>query len=215
MAQIDKLLRDLSIIAKLSDYPGSQDGLSTDEFKAKFDEAGLAIQEYLNTVLIPAVEAISPESGPLPLSGGTMTGDINMNGNRVTNVPTPLGDADAVPKRYAVCIDGDSMKGALKVMDPVANEDAATKGYVDRKHLFGTVTLVASAWNSGEQTVEVEGILNTDMPHYGIVYGSDTEADKEAFAKVDELETAENAFVFRCFEGAPTTDIVIQWEVNR
>ena len=81
MAQIDKLLRDLSIIAKLSDYPGSQDGLSTDEFKAKFDEAGLAIQEYLNTVLIPAVEAISPESGPLPLSGGTMTGDINMNGN--------------------------------------------------------------------------------------------------------------------------------------
>lgn len=35
--------------------------------------------------------------GKLPLSGGTMTGDINMGGNKVTGLPTPTDAGDAVP----------------------------------------------------------------------------------------------------------------------
>ena len=37
----------------------------------------------------------------LPLAGGTMDGDINMDGNAVTGLPTPIANADAVPKSYA------------------------------------------------------------------------------------------------------------------
>lgn len=37
----------------------------------------------------------------LPLAGGTMSGDINMSGNKVSNLPTPTANGDAVNKSYA------------------------------------------------------------------------------------------------------------------
>lgn len=37
----------------------------------------------------------------LPLAGGTMEGDIDMDGNAVTGLPTPSANSDAVPKSYA------------------------------------------------------------------------------------------------------------------
>jgi len=37
----------------------------------------------------------------LPLAGGTMAGNINMNSNKVTNLPPPSANGDAVPKSYA------------------------------------------------------------------------------------------------------------------
>ena len=37
----------------------------------------------------------------LPLAGGTMEGDIDMDGNTVTGLPTPTADSDATPKSYA------------------------------------------------------------------------------------------------------------------
>jgi len=55
---IPKFLSDLNIIAKLGDYPGSDDNLSTDQFKAKFDEAPLLIQKYINDVLIPNLDQL-------------------------------------------------------------------------------------------------------------------------------------------------------------
>lgn len=54
---IPTLNTDLSIIQKLDDYPNDVGGLSAAELKAKFDEGSLAIQTYINTVLIPALAA--------------------------------------------------------------------------------------------------------------------------------------------------------------
>lgn len=48
---------DLGIIQKLSDLPNAYDGLSAEELKAKFDEAGLEIQKWINNVLVPALTA--------------------------------------------------------------------------------------------------------------------------------------------------------------
>lgn len=38
--------------------------------------------------------------GALPISGGTLTGALNMNGRALTNLPTPKNNKDAVPKDY-------------------------------------------------------------------------------------------------------------------
>ncbi|HJF53155.1 MAG TPA: hypothetical protein K8V27_09575, partial [Butyricicoccus pullicaecorum] len=38
--------------------------------------------------------------GALPISGGTMTGALNMNGKALTNLPTPKNNKDAAPKDY-------------------------------------------------------------------------------------------------------------------
>ena len=54
---IPTLDTDLSIIQKLDDYPNDVGGLSAAQLKAKFDEGGLVLQVYINTVLIPALIA--------------------------------------------------------------------------------------------------------------------------------------------------------------
>lgn len=46
---------DLNIIAGLSDNPVTDDGLTADQFKAKFDAAALKIKSYINNTLIGAV----------------------------------------------------------------------------------------------------------------------------------------------------------------
>lgn len=57
---IPKFSDDLNIIGLLSDFPGSQDGLTPQEFKSKFDKAGLELQRYINNTLIPAIENTTP-----------------------------------------------------------------------------------------------------------------------------------------------------------
>lgn len=56
---IEKLSADLNIISKLGDYPLADDGLEPDQFKAKFDEAGKLIKQYINEVLIPSMDELA------------------------------------------------------------------------------------------------------------------------------------------------------------
>jgi hypothetical protein len=96
--------------------------------------------------------------------------------------------------------------------------DVATTAYVDGKRIEGTCALTASGWSNGTQTKTSTRVLGTDMPHWCVVYSSDAntrEAEKEAFALVDVLETSDGKFTFRCFGDVPTVDLTIQWEVNR
>ena len=88
---IPKFLEDLNIIAKLGDNPGTDNGLSTSAFRAKFDEAGLKIQQFLNDVIVPAMEASSNPEGGL-----NMQGQINMNGQKLRGVAAPTADDEAV-----------------------------------------------------------------------------------------------------------------------
>lgn len=55
---IEKLSADLNIISKLGDYPLADDGMEPDQFKAKFDEAGKIIKQYINEVLIPSLDEL-------------------------------------------------------------------------------------------------------------------------------------------------------------
>lgn len=65
-------------------------------------------------------------------NGGDMTGGINMNGNKITDLGNPTSDRDAVPKAYAV----------------------------DMKLVVST--LLAAGWVNGSQTVAAEGVTADD-----------------------------------------------------
>lgn len=138
----------------------------------------------------------------LSTNGGTMAGDINMDGRKITGLVDPVEDGDAARKRYVdteistaagnaetnakkaslpraggamtgnISMGGNTVQG-LKA--PAAATDAATKGYVDGKRHTFTATLGTAWTGSGPytQTVSVSGILAADMPHIMPVYSTD------------------------------------------
>lgn len=122
---------------------------------------------------------------------------------------TPYNKASVLPDDLAAIICPD-------VMDPTPAD--AFRGVAAHNW---TVDLPAGGWSSEApytQTVAVEGILATDRPHYGVVLSDNLEtalAEKEAFALVDDLETANGSVTFTCFEEKPQVDLNIQLEVNR
>lgn len=56
--RINPFQKDMSIIRKLEDEPNDVGGLTATELKAKFDEGGDALKEYINGTLIPGIEAL-------------------------------------------------------------------------------------------------------------------------------------------------------------
>jgi hypothetical protein len=217
---LPKLTEDLAFISKLGDYPSSDNNLTPDEFKAQFDAAALLIQAFLNDKLIPGLDQIVDVEALLDgiidktltqedkaadaksvgdelkkmllKSGDTMTGSLNMNGFSVTNLPSPVSDRDAV-----------------------------RKDYVDNKHDEFQCVANAANWSGNgpyTQVVAVQGILSTDKPIWGIVYSSNAEtalAEKEDFACVDDLNTANGSVTLTCYEEKPEVNLTIQMEVNR
>ncbi len=55
---IEKFTKDMGVIARLDNEPNDVGGLSAAELKAKFDEGGQALKDYLNEVLLPALEGM-------------------------------------------------------------------------------------------------------------------------------------------------------------
>lgn len=188
---IPKLTNDLAIIAKLGDNPGTDNGLSTEAFRAKFDESGLIIQEYINETLVPNINAAAT-----PQYGLTMEGTIDMNGQFLTGLREPEVDSDAATKKYV-------------------------ETYAESLRSLFTIEVPASGWSATapyKQTIALSGIRNTDTPKYGVVYSSDVDTalvQKDAFTVVDDLETANGSVTFTCFEDNPEVDLTIQLEVNR
>lgn len=52
---VDPITADLNIIQKLDDEPNDVGGLTAAELKAKFDEAGNILKDFINDSLIPQV----------------------------------------------------------------------------------------------------------------------------------------------------------------
>lgn len=218
---IPKFEDDIEVISKLGDYPGSDNNLSTDGFRSKFDEAAVKFKRYINNVLIPNLDMIvdvralllgildktltmsdkaaeAKATGDalnkkLDKAGGIMTGNIAMSGKRVTGLGDPVEDGDAVTKKFLE----------------------------DKKQNFSAV-LSANGWAGDAspytQTVPVEGITKDDNPDYWPVYSGTNEeriAQKEGFAVLDFLETADGSITVTCFEEKPEVDITIGMEVHR
>lgn len=170
------------------------DYAQTDEMKSDFilNKPAAALQKAQDT----ADSAKKTAEAALPKSGGTMTGPVDMGGKAIRNLASPETGTDAANRTFV--------------------ED-----YVNSKRKVFTLNLPAGSW-TGEgpftQTATLEGILASDMPHYGVVYAAEQQTrlqQKEAFALVDQLETADGSVCVTCFEEKPEADLTLQLEVNR
>lgn len=209
---IPKFLEDLAIISKLGENPGADNGLSTSAFRAKFDEAGLKIQEYMNEVLIPNLDALVDVSALL-------NSILDKTLSKVDKAAEAKAVGDALAKKLDST--GGTMTGPLNVAVPAEETHAANKGYVDSKHFFRDVTLTAAGWSAAApytQTVTAQGITEEDRPIYGVALSADAAtamAEKEAFAMVDDMDTGAGVVTFTCLEEKPAVALNIQMEVNR
>ncbi len=176
-------------------------------------------------------------------TGGTMAGDIAMDGHRVTGLADPEADADAATRAYADAaasraaeeaagaslprsggaVTGPIAMGGSKITGlgaPTAPGDAVTKAYADAKRFTASATL-GTGWSAAApytQTVAVSGLLETDTPHIAPVYDSDPEtalAQREAWAMVCQAAAGAGSLTFACFEDRPGAAIPIQIEVMR
>lgn len=193
------------------------------------------------------LEDLIGEMNFLSTKGGTMAGDINMDGRKITGLVDPVEDGDAARKRYvdteistaAVNAETNAKKASLpraggtmtgdidlggnaltNVKSPAADADAATKSYVDEKRKTFTATVGTGWTGSGPytQAVAVSGILASDMPHITPVYSTDNAtaiAQKESWNCVSKAEAAAGGIKFTCFEDKPLAEIPIQIEVMR
>jgi hypothetical protein len=221
---IPKLEADVKIVSKIPNYPGSEGGLTPEEFKQKFDEAPQIIKDFINNVLIPKMDetidvqallngvldstltqenkaAQAKATGDalnqkLPKSGGSMTGGINMGGKAISNLANPSADTDAANKGYV----REQVSGTYKPF---------------------TATLSAAGWSENApytQKVNVSGVLQSDRPHVGLVPSDDTDtalAQEESWGYVSRGVTADGSITFTCYEDKPQVDIPLQIEVNR
>lgn len=134
-------------------------------------------------------EALSPggvvDEYALSKAGGTMSGAINMNGNKITNLPAPADLADAATKEYVDTAiadipkgeylekSGGAMTGAIdmgankvtNLANPTEIKDAATKGYVDTA-IEGIPTDNYLETTGGTMTgnIDMEGATVTGVP---------------------------------------------------
>lgn len=154
-------------------YNGLQEQTSTmDEAITSIQTTITSIETSLNN-LKQTVEDIrngTIQLNYLSLSGGTMAGTINMNNNKITNLPEPTSNKDAATKAYVdshsgggggtgnyVSKAGDTMTGALNI----------SMGESEISIANASIEL-----NTGSNGVTV-GEIPTDTPTYGILSNSD------------------------------------------
>jgi len=116
-----------------------------------------------NNAVSTANNALALVGTAVQKTGDTMTGDLDMGGNQIENLGTPVANTDATTKDYVdnalggkLDTSGGTMSGDIdmggqmvnNLGTPVATDDAATKGYVDgtlagKQNTVATTTGVA------------------------------------------------------------------------
>lgn len=148
------------------------------------------------------VSLTAEDVGALSCVGGTVQGQINMGGQKLTGLPTPTNDTDAAGKGY---------------VDTQAA--AAVKQYAKTK--FVTFLLCTQDWlgDSAPYTVYVPITNLTEemlMRAYPLYTGSDAAKDlavKEASTAVSYARRSDNGITFTCLEEKPAADIPVTVEL--
>lgn len=173
---------------------------------------------------VGALDQTSADARYLQLSGGTMTGNINLNqknlvfdskGKITLKHETGNYRENSVTFRYA----GTGAVQLKNISNPDDLTDAANKAYVDSlKPDRQTVTLSASGWSGNAQTITVQGVI-ADQSAQDIDISCADKASADAWAAGGVWcndPTQANRLTFTCTT-PPTANINLRirlWEVG-
>lgn len=205
---LTRLNNDMYIVSKLGDNPKVDNGLSTDQFRARFDEAGIIIQSFLNNILIPELEK-------------TVVWETIVNEQNTKIASAQKSSATALERaNAAVPKSGGTMTGNLSIIpDPTADTHATNKKYVDSRIQYVSAALTAAGWGGSgpyTQAISVPGVTAEKGSHVSPVYsGVDDASIETAAACVTYASDETDVIRFVCLHAKPDVDIPIRVEVHR
>jgi hypothetical protein len=98
---IEQFNEDVEVISKLGDLPNQDDGLTAEELKAKFDQASIAIKNFINNVLVPVINELEAAKDPEYIYGLDTTLSVGGRAAEAAAVGAALakkfGNVDTVP----------------------------------------------------------------------------------------------------------------------
>lgn len=231
--------KDMVIIGKLGDTPGTDDNLDWRELQAKFDEGGKATKEYLNKVAKILNGLFQADGGSIP--GGNLSGNLNVNSYRLYGLPAPQKNDDAANKEYADKMlpkTGGTMTGQISMgnnfirnlPNPVANSDASTKEYVDTSikgikesvAVLNDYTVQADAWAADENKTYDAYPYRVAIPMSGVR----TDGYPEVVFDVDDMEDFDfapvavpgNGYIYIYCASIPdraiTIPTIVHWKIG-
>ncbi len=160
---IPNLNKDLAVVQKLNDLPNSTDGLTAAQLKAKFDEAGLEIQSWINNTLIPALKAANiPFEGSDQLAASDVQAAITLVHSQIRDASSgTIVDGAVTKEKLAAELLGRVFGGRVWVSldKPTEAENPAAEFPVGQLWLRPGVTVtnaVTDNWTASACTVQTE-----------------------------------------------------------
>ena len=180
-----KFTDDVEVISKLGDTPGTDDNLTADQLKARFDQAPKAIKKYLISLVETLEKQFGGDGGAV--AGGNLTSGLNMNYYPLTGLRTPTDILDAANKGYV---------------------DAAVK---TQKLIFSDITVPAYAFAANSTypdypyraAVALTGVLERMIPEVVFSVGA---LSGTGFAPVAQCY---DGGVYIWADGIPSGDVAI------
>ena len=198
------------------------------------DKKNIITDGALNQLITKIKGLIKTETGKyLPLSGGTISGNLSLPHNATSkggelSVYKLIVD-DIIEFNGGTIVNDQLNKGGiafyyndeltrLAIADPVGDEHAATKNYVDKFHRKYTTSIPTSDWAQDSSdsfyyaTVSITGVLDTDIPELFCNTSSVTSDNISDYIKVYnmiiECESQADAIKFKAYD-KPTVDLTV------
>ncbi len=167
-----KVTKDMGIISALADKPNDVGGLTAAQLKAKFDEAGAALKDYLNNVLTAELEAAGGAGNIGIQSIGTLAATtvqaaLEALHSAITEAHEPVDGSVTTAKLAANAVTTD------KLLDNSVTATKIKDGEVGANELAANAVATAKIVNGAVTTDKLAGAAVTNQKLASEAVGTD------------------------------------------